>query len=64
MKSEIVRFDCGTPDVGAIVFGFSGIPDMVASYLWGQTKSTADVTADGIVDVSDLLMVVSSWGAV
>jgi len=29
---------------------------------WGFTDSPADLNFDGIVDVSDLLMVVGNWG--
>ncbi len=29
---------------------------------WGLTNSPADLNEDGIVDVSDLLMVVGNWG--
>jgi hypothetical protein len=29
---------------------------------WGATDSPADVNQDGIVDVSDLLIVVGNWG--
>jgi hypothetical protein len=29
---------------------------------WGNTDSPADITGDGIVDVSDLLAVIAAWG--
>jgi hypothetical protein len=29
---------------------------------WGSTDSPADINFDGIVDVTDLLMVVGNWG--
>ena len=31
--------------------------------IWGKVDSTADVNADGTVDVLDLLIVVGNWGA-
>jgi len=29
---------------------------------WGQTDSHADINEDGIVNVSDLLIVIANWG--
>ena len=29
---------------------------------WGQMGSPADINGDGVVDVTDLLIVVANWG--
>jgi len=29
---------------------------------WGMSNSPADVNVDGVVDVSDILQMISAWG--